>query len=299
MAVERGTDAANISGSADGAGTGNRPVALGHAREGRQKWRVAAHRAGRAWHRWAPWRCAACLGTEQQAGEGGGGGEPAVRRAVIGRVYRLWHAWPAAGTPTVTGLTQTPGADPVFRDRFAAVSAPCTGGCVDLLAIWDSTIDAPPRTRQLDRARMIEKGQDRPRYRAGSPTVSVARTLTVSLHPAPRASSPATPTARAASDPSHEPPPSPRCLLFEPTASRAQHGAHRCHAALLVGQTDAGAWAASAANARTTRDFGSTSGCHWTPSAQRWSGSSIASTSSSSTLQPLATRPSPSTSTAW
>ena len=34
--------------------------------------------------------------------EGGGGGEPAVRRAVIGPVSRLWLSVPAAGTPTVT-----------------------------------------------------------------------------------------------------------------------------------------------------------------------------------------------------
>ena len=60
---------------------------------------------------------------ERPAPKGSGWGEPAVRRAVIGCVYRLWHAWPAAGTPTVTGLTETPlGPVPVIRDRFALVS---------------------------------------------------------------------------------------------------------------------------------------------------------------------------------
>ena len=57
--------------------------------------------------------------------------------------------------------------------------------------------------------------------------------------------------------------------------------------------------AASATNDRTTRERGSTSGCHWTPRAQRDSGTSIASTRSSSTLQPVATTPSPSDATAW
>ena len=52
-------------------------------------------------------------------------------------------------------------------------------------------------------------------------------------------------------------------------------------------------------SAATTPERGSTSGCHCTPSTQRASGISIASTRSSSTLQPLATSPSPSRSTAW
>ena len=49
----------------------------------------------------------------------------------------------------------------------------------------------------------------------------------------------------------------------------------------------------SRAKERTIRDRGSTSGCHCTPSAQRDAGTSIASTRSSNTLQPVATTPSP------
>ena len=53
----------------------------------------------------------------------GGWGRVAVRRAVLGRVYRRWHAWPAAGTPTVAGLPSTPRAGPLIRARLAPVSS--------------------------------------------------------------------------------------------------------------------------------------------------------------------------------
>ena len=58
--------------------------------------------------------------------------------------------------------------------------------------------------------------------RQRSPTFSVARTLTVSLHPASRASSPEHPSRSSCTrDPSHEPLPLPRCLLF--TLRRQRH----------------------------------------------------------------------------
>ena len=93
---------------------------------------------------------------------GGGDGEPAVRRDVIGAVPALVVSRP--------------------------VAAPCRGGALAKFAEVNKA-RAPPRSRQLDRAMLFEKGQN-DEIRARSPTVSVARTLTVSLHPVARASSP-------------------------------------------------------------------------------------------------------------
>ena len=56
---------------------------------------------------------------------------------------------------------------------------------------------------------------------------------------------------------------------------------------------------ASSTSAAITRDSPSASGCHWTPSAKRRSGSSSASGSSSSVDQPLTASPSPISPTPW
>ena len=163
--------------------------------------------------------------TELQAGEtlrGRGRGEPAAPRAVSDRLDRLWHASPAAGTPTGTGLT-----DPVICDRFAPVTAPCTRGVCPLTSAMPGSADTPPRTRQLDRAMMFETGHNRRRSTThGPPALSVARTLTVSLHPVARPSLPLTqPSEPRAIHPTNHPPTLDACCSN-------QHGGHRCHARL-------------------------------------------------------------------
>ena len=70
------------------------------------------------------------------------------------------------------------------------------------------------------------------------------------------------------------------------SVDRSPHGA--------AAEADARRPAASSTSAAMRRDVGSASGCHCTPSANRRSGSSIASGSSSSVLQPVSTKPSPS-----
>ena len=91
------------------------------------------------------------------------------------------------------------GVEPVFCDRLAPVSAPCTWGARQLSCARRKPTGAPPPTRQLDRAMMFEKAR----------TDRDPRTITHRLRgpylaglPAPgrEGEQPAHPTAGATSD---------------------------------------------------------------------------------------------------
>ena len=138
-------------------------------------------------------------------------------------------------------IDRHPEADPVIRDRFAPVTAPCTRGVCPLTSAMPGSARHPPRTRQLDRAMMFEKGHNRRRSTTHDlPTVSVARNSTVSLHPVARASSPVTPAARATKRSI------PRPALSLDACCLPQHGAHRRHAGLRANRRIRGSAGAGA-----------------------------------------------------
>ena len=80
-------------------------------------------------------------------------------RAVIGPVRGSRSRCRLAGTPTVTVEDQArPRPEPVIGDRFAACGSAVHRGVRQLTVAWGRPAGAPPRTRQLDRALLVEKG---------------------------------------------------------------------------------------------------------------------------------------------
>ena len=141
---------------------------------------------------------------------GGGVGEPAVLRAVLGPVSRLWLSVPAAGTPTVTVEDQ----DTPVPVRSSVIvcglwQRRARGGALAKFTQGEQSegtpTDAPTRPRDAVREGPEPTEIDHTR----SPTVSVARTLPVSLHAVARASSPVTqPPEPRAIHPTNRSPPS-------------------------------------------------------------------------------------------